>query len=71
MDYFRLGADGYLVNHEKTYVPCFTGTLTSITFRFYELKMPEFQLGVPMHSEALETDRKFVYIILHFRRRRA
>lgn len=71
MDYFKLAADGYLVNHEKTYVPCFTGTLTSITFRFYEMKFPELQLGTPVHSDNLKTNRKFVYVILHFRRRPA
>lgn len=71
MDYFKLGADGYMIDHQKTYVPCFTGTLTTITFFFYELLLPELQPMTAIHTDKLETDRKFVYVVLHFRRRPA
>lgn len=40
MDYFKLGADGYLVNDEKTYVPCFSGTMTTVTFFFLPTHYP-------------------------------
>lgn len=66
-DYFKLGADGYIINHEKTYVPCYSGTLDAITFFFYQMILPEKMVGNQATGTKLTTDHQFISVVLHFR----